>query len=46
MLTISRAPASASSVSGGPGCQMSSQMVSPTCTPSTCTIAPPGPRWK
>ena len=46
MLSTSRAPASASSVIGGPGTQMSSQIVRPTLTPSTSMIAPPGPRWK
>ena len=39
MLTISCAPASASSVAGGPGTQMSSQTVSPTVTPSTSISA-------
>ena len=46
MFTMSRAPASASSLSGGPGCQMSSHTVSPTFTPSTSTRAGPGPCWK
>ena len=46
MFTISRAPASASSESGGPGCQMSSQIVSPTATPSTSIVAPRAPGWK
>ena len=40
MLSTSRAPASASSVIGGPGTQMSSQMVRPTLTPSTSIDRP------
>ena len=43
---MSRAPASASSDSGGPGCQMSSQIVSPTVTPSIAIVAPRAPGWK
>ena len=44
--TISVAPASASSEAGCPGCQMSSQIVRPTLTPSISMIAGPGPHWK
>ena len=43
MFTISVAPASASSLAGGPGTQMSSQTVSPTVTPSTSMSAAAGP---
>ena len=46
MLTISVAPASASSLAGGPGSQMSSHTVSPSVCPSSPTTAPPGPAWK
>ena len=46
MLTIRRAPDSASSDSGGPGCQMSSQTVRPIVTPSTSIVAPRVPGWK
>jgi hypothetical protein len=45
-LTISVAPAVASSDSGGPGTQMSSHTVSPTRTPDRSTIAPFSPAWK
>ena len=44
MLTITVAPASASSIAGGPGSQMSSQIVRPTVTPSISTIAAAGAR--
>ncbi len=46
MFTIRRAPASASSDSGGPGCQMSSQTVRPIVTPSTSIVAALAPGWK
>ena len=46
MLTTRSAPASASSSSGEPGTQMSSQTVSPTVTPSTSICAPRRPAWK
>ncbi len=47
MLTISVAPASASSLAGGPGSQMSSQTVSADalCAERRST-APPAPAWK
>src|SRR5215213_4072797 len=43
MFTTTVAPASASWLIGMPGCQMSSQIVRPTVTPSTSMSAPPGP---
>ena len=46
MLTTTVAPASASRLIGMPGCQMSSQIVSPTEMPSTSMSAAPGPLWK
>ena len=44
--TITRAPDSASSVSGGPGSQMSSQIVRPIGTPFSSISAPSSPDWK
>ena len=44
--TITCAPASASEVAGGPGSQMSSQMVRPITTPFTSMIAGSLPDWK
>ncbi len=46
MLAISVAPASASSLAGGPGSQMSSHTVSPTRVPPRSTTAPAAPAWK
>ena len=47
MLTITSAPASASSLAGGPGSQMSSQTVRPIVVPfTTATIAGVSPTWK
>ncbi len=46
MFTTTVAPDSASSAIGRPGCQMSSQIVRPTVTPSTSMTAAPGPLWK
>ena len=43
---ISAAPASASSEAGGPGVQMSSQMVRPSRASPSCSTAPPSPIWK
>ena len=40
------APESASVVAGGPGSQMSSQMVSPRATPFSSMSAPSVPAWK
>ena len=45
-LTIRLAPASASTEAGGPGYQMSSQIVSPTRTPSTSISAGVSPGSK
>ena len=47
MLTISVAPASASSVAGGPGCQMSSQIVTPMrCVAELDHARRARPAWK
>ena len=47
MLRMIRAPSRASIVSGGPGTQMSSQIVRPSRTPSTSMWPPPrGPEAK
>ena len=43
---ITCAPASASVIAGGPGSQMSSQMLSPIGTPFSSTIAASAPDWK
>ncbi len=43
-MTITSAPASAAVVAGGPGSQMSSQIVIPTVTPLTSTVAGRGTR--
>ena len=43
---MTSAPASASAVAGGPGSQMSSQMVIPTVTPSSSKVAGRFPAWK
>ena len=43
---ITWAPASASVMAGGPGSQMSSQMLSPIGTPFSSTIAASAPDWK
>ena len=45
-LTISCAPASASVLAGGPGSQMSSQIVSPIATPFSSRSAGSVPAWK
>ncbi len=46
MLTIRVAPARASRLAGGPGSQMSSQIVSPTRSEPTSMTAPAAPAWK
>ncbi len=46
MLTISVAPACASSLAGGPGSQMSSHTVSPSVWLSNPITAPPAPERK
>ena len=46
MLTISVAPACASSLAGGPGSQMSSQTVSPIRSEPISMTAPAEPAWK
>ena len=46
MFTITSAPASASSLAGGPGSQMSSQIVSPIVASFTRTRAGASPTWK
>ncbi len=46
MLVMSVAPASASSLAGGPGSQMSSQTVSPMRSAPRSMTAPAGPAWK
>ncbi len=46
MFTITSAPASASSLAGGPGSQMSSQTVRPMVVPPTPITAGASPTWK
>ena len=46
MLISRLAPASASSLAGGPGSHMSSQTVSPMRVPARSITAPPLPAWK
>ena len=46
MLTITSAPASATSLAGGPGSQMSSQIVSPRVVPLIRATAGVSPTWK
>ena len=46
MLTITSAPASASSLAGGPGSQMSSQTVRPIARALDRIIAGASPTWK
>jgi hypothetical protein len=46
MLTMSSAPARARSVAGGPGCHMSSQIVTPKSAPPSSKSARPSPGAK